>query len=118
MATKDFSKVGTGRVYDTITAATAEEKTRKERKTYTEEEARELMIKMNTTGRKGVKMPRINLAIAPDVYEYIQTMSRVRGQNMTVFVNLALREHMAAHNDIYEQALEFRRMLEEAGGME
>ena len=67
---------------------------------------------MKTSGHKGVKLPRINLAFAPDVYEYIQIMSRVRGDNLTAFVNLALRQHMKEHGDLYEKAKEFRDALD------
>lgn len=117
MAKKDFSKVNTGRVYDAIAAATAEQEpqeaqeTRKERKTYTEEEAAEFLRTGRTSGRKGVKLPRINLAFLPDVYEYIQIMSRVRGESMTDFVNIALRQHMEEHHELYDKAIEFRNSL-------
>ena len=69
------------------------------------------MQEMKTTGRKGVKLPRINLAFAPDTYEYVQTMARVRGETLTTFVNLAIREHMKEHADIYKKAIEFKNSL-------
>jgi hypothetical protein len=112
MAKKDFSQIETGRVYDTITAATAEEKARKERKTYTDEEARALQMDMNTTGRKGVRMKRLNIAVTPDVSEYIYTMSRVSGETLSMFIVRALREHMDAHADIYKKAIAFRNSLD------
>lgn len=119
MAKKDFSQVNTGRVYDAIAAATAapeqeaQEATTKykPRKGYSEQEAQEFLQNMKTSGRKGLKLPRINLAFAPEVYEYIQTMSRVRGESMTEFVNLALRQHIEEHRDLYERAIEFRNSL-------
>lgn len=123
MAKKDFSQVDTGRVYDMIAEATAEpeqeaqEKQQKKtahkpRKMYSAQEAQEFKEQMKTSGHKGVKLPRINLAFAPDVYEYIQIMSRVRGDNLTAFVNLALRQHMKEHGDLYEKAKEFRDALD------
>lgn len=122
---KDFTSVNTGRVYDTIAAATAEpeqgiaeaaekqevQTERKPRRTYTKQEAAEIMQTLRTSGRKGVKLPRINLAFAPDIHEYIITMSRVRGENLTQFVNYVLRQHMEEHADIYEKAIEFRSSL-------
>ena len=127
-AKKDFSKVNTGRVYDAIAAATAEpeEKTtdilltadaqevqekRKARRTYNAQEAAEIMKTLKTSGRKGLKLPRINLAFAPDTYQYVQIMARVRGESMTDFVNTALRQHMEEHGDLYERAQEFRNSL-------
>lgn len=125
MAKKDFSGVNTGRVYNAIAEATAaqeytgiskpqetqEAPARKPRKTYTEEEAAVFLRSLKTNGRKGVKLPRINLAFAPDLYEYIQIMSRVRGESMTQFVNLALRQHMEQHKYVYEKAIEFKNSL-------
>lgn len=122
MAKKDFSEVNTGRVYDTIAAATAEPeqeaqevqettKKYKPRKEYTAQEKLDFMQEMRTSGRKGVKLPRINLAFAPDVYEYIQIMSRVRGESMTDFVNIALRQHIEEHRDLYDKAIKFRNSL-------
>lgn len=113
MAKKDFSKINTGNIYsDTIAEATQEtQETRKPRKTYTEQEAAEIMQTMNTAGRKGVKLPRINLAFAPDVYEYVKTMSMAAGMNYTTFVNMVLRQHMEEHADKYQQAIDFRNSL-------
>ena len=126
MAKKDFTKINTARVYDMIEEATAEDtaqgiidaqaeqeeqvekpKPRKERKTYTPEEARRIMNTLQTTGRKGVKLPRINLAFTPELHDYITIMSRARGENLTQFVNKIIKEHMEQHIDIYKKALEF-----------
>lgn len=125
MAKKDFSQLDTGRVYDAIAEATAEtaepaavqdaqeiKEERKPRRTYTEEEKKQLIEEMKTAGRKGVKLPRINLAFSGSNYEYVQIMSRVCGMNLTEFVNKALREHKQDHHDLYERALEFRRELD------
>lgn len=122
MAKKDFSQVNTGRVYDAIADATAEpeqetqealqaQEAHKTRRTYTEQEAQEFTQALKTSGRKGLKLPRINLAFAPDNYDYVQIMARVTGVSMTEFVNLALRQHMEEHKDLYEKAIEFRKSL-------
>lgn len=119
MAKKDFSKMNTGRVFDAIADATAEpeqaaqeaQETRKARKTYTEEEAAEFLRTGRTSGRKGLEQNRINMAFLSDIYEYIQIMSRVRGETMTAFVNHVLRQHMEEHRDVYDKAIEFRNSL-------
>ena len=125
MAKKDFSQVNTGRVYGAITEATAPEtqeaaevrqeqepqEPHKPRRTYNEQEAAEALRTLRTSGKKGLKLPRINLAFAPDIYEYVQIMSRVRGESMTDFVNIALRQHMEEHRDLYDKAIEFRNSL-------
>lgn len=117
MAKKDFSQINTDRVYNTIAEATAEpetqeaQETRKPRKEYTAQERLDFMQEMKTAGRKGVKLPRINLAFAADTYQYVQIMSRVRGESLTAFVNIALRQHMEEHRDLYDKAIEFRNSL-------
>lgn len=122
---KDFSQAQTGRIYNAIQEATAEpaqevqetqedqetKRKYKPRREYTEQEKQEYLQQMKTTGRKGIKLPRINLAFAPDLYEYIQIMSRVTGQSMTDYVNTILRQYMEDHQDIYKKAVEFRNSL-------
>lgn len=122
MGEKDFSGIDAGRMYNAIHEATAEpaqeaqeaqetKRQYKPRREYTEQEKQEYMQQGKTTGRKGLKMPRINLAFAPDIYEYIQIMSRVTGQSMTDYVNTILRQYMNEHQDIYKKAVEFRNSL-------
>ena len=128
MAKKDFSKVNTGSVYGTIAEATAEPeqeaaeviqeaaaqekpKKRKERKTYTEQEIAEYRESLNTSGRKDAKLKRINMGFTDSNYEYITTMSRVRGENLTQFINYVLQQHREEHRDIYEKAIEFKNSL-------
>ena len=103
MAKKDFSKVNTAPIYEAITEATAEaepmpEKIKyKDRRTYTAAEAQEAMEKLRTTGLKGVKLPRINLAFSPTNYDFVQTMARVRGESMTDFINFIMNEAREKH---------------------
>lgn len=124
MAKKDFSKIAADPVYSTIAAATAEPETaetqevqeapkkqRKERRIPTQEEALQAMNALQTTGRKGVKLPRINLAFTPEVYEYIKIMAQVRGENLTQFVNHVLKKSMEDNKKIYDKAIEFRNAL-------
>lgn len=47
-----------------------------------------------TQGRKGCKMPRINMAFEPDIHGWIQKSARQNGITMTNFVNSILREKM------------------------
>lgn len=102
MAKKDFTQLD-----NVIAAATVEQGKRKPRKEYDEQEKQEILESMHTTGKKGVKLPRINLAFAPSNYRYIEIMSRVRGENLTQFVNKIIADHMNEHADLYEKAQEF-----------
>lgn len=112
---KDFSSINTDRVYSEIEEATQDPleipSGRKARKTYTEAEALEIMDQLKTNGRKGVKLPRINVAFTPEVYMYVTTMAQVRGQTITQFVNHILRASMEENRELYEKAIEFRNSL-------
>lgn len=108
---KDFSNIKTAPVYEAIATATGAKKQYKPRKTYTDEESAEAKETMQTSGKKGVKLPRINLAFTPANYDFIKCMSQVRGQNLTEFVNDMLKEARESHADIYKKALEFRDSL-------
>ena len=109
---KDFKGINAGKVKSAIEEATQEpQETRKERKTYTEQEAQGYINDGKTSGRKGLRLRRINMAFTPDTYDYIHTMSRVRGESMTDFVNKLVREHLQANADTYKKAIEFKNSL-------
>ena len=66
---------------------------------------------MNTAGRKGVHLPRINLAFSPELYDYVKTMSKAAGLTYTEFINKIIRDHKAEHEDIYKRAIDIRNSL-------
>lgn len=119
MAKKDF----TAHLQDAITEATADAqeveeaqeklKARKTRKTYTAQEANTFLQDRKTTGRKGIKLPRINLAFNPELYDYCRTMARAAGVSYTDFINTVLQQHMDEHAKAYKQAIEFRKSIEQ-----
>ena len=118
-----FSKVNVNPVYNVIAEATeapaasagnkgkADKKAYKPRKTYTDAEAAEALESLHTSGLKGVKLPRINLAFTPANYEFIKIMAQVRGQNLTEFVNDVLQQARENNADLYQQAIKFRESL-------
>ena len=110
MAKKDFSKISTGSIYgDAITEATQEpQQTRKPRKEYNAQEAQEYMQGLNTKGRKGVHMPRLNLALAPDMHDYVKTMSKASGLTYAEFIDKILRKHKETHGEAYKKVVEIR----------
>jgi len=85
---------------------------KKNRREYTREEAEKAMVELKTSGRKGVKLPRYNVAFAPDLYAYIQTMSRAAGQSYTEFINLCVRQHLNANKEKYDTARSFLDSLQ------
>jgi YesN/AraC family two-component response regulator len=120
-AKKDFTNINTDRVYNKIAEATEETEThemhetqgkQKERKTYSKEEAEEFLQGRKTSGRKGLKLPRINLAFSPEVYDFVKTMSRVTGETMTEYINKVMQQHMEANQDVYKEAIKFRNMID------
>lgn len=118
-AKKNFSTMNTNSVFEAIEAATAEaeEETatpaagEHTRRTYSEEEAKEFLNSLKTAGRKGVKLPRINMAFTPELYDYIRTMSKVSGITLTEFVNTVIKQYMEEHREQYDKAIEFRNSL-------
>lgn len=117
MAKKDFSN--TDKAFDALAEAVQlpgqlkmqTPGTRKERKTYTDEEAAALLAQSKTSGCKGLKLPRVNVAFPPDVFMYIKIMSRVRGETQSEFVNHILRLNMEDNAELYKKALEFKNSL-------
>ena len=121
MAKKDFTGASTKRVYAAIEEATQEapktevtqeeqekpKKRYKDRKEYTEEEAAAFLDSFQSAGRKGVKLPRINVAFQPENYSYIRRMARARGESFTAFLNWLVKEHRDQNQDIYNQVLKF-----------
>jgi hypothetical protein len=123
MAKKDFTAAAaaTERVkevmntaQDTATAADLTEepiKKRKSRRTYSDEEREEFIASGATSGRKGLKLSRINMAFTSENYEFIQVMARVRGETLTSFVNDMVSKYREEHGELYRKAIEFRESL-------
>lgn len=109
MAKKDFTEVNTGRVYSAIEEAT---KPQKGRRSYSAEEKLEALETMQTSGKKGVRLPRINVAFSLSNFEYVHTMARVRGESLTKFINHLIEEHRKQNADVYEKAIEFRKQMD------
>ena len=114
---KDFTQSNTGRVYSTIAEATAEPetqeviKTRKERKTYNEQEAHDFLEAGRTQGRKGLKMVRINMAFDESTHEYIRTMSKYLGMSITEFTAMVFKQNMQLNAEKYEQIKKERNTI-------
>ncbi len=111
---KDFSTADTTNIYGQIAEATAPaagERGSKSRREYTAEERHQYAEELKTSGRKGAKMPRINIALAPSNVEYVETMAQVTGMSKTAYINLCLKQHREEHGELYRQAQEFRRNL-------
>lgn len=58
----------------------------------------------STQGRKGAKLPRINMAFSPQNLEYLRIMAGLKGQSVTRYVNALVEQDMILNRTIYENA--------------
>jgi len=61
-------------------------------------------IAHTTQGKKGRKLPRINMAFATTNLEYLQIISRIEGVSVTEYVNRLIEADKEARKDIVEKA--------------
>ena len=59
------------------------------------------VVPNDTQGRKGHKMPRINLAFYPDNHAWLKTRSRQLGLTMTDYVNALVTKSRLDDRDSY-----------------
>ena len=64
---------------------------------------KEAQAEQHTQGRKGYKMQRINMAFTPDNIDFLRTISKVKGQTMTQFVNNILDKAREENKELIEQ---------------
>ena len=70
----------------------------------TEAEKEKRAKTMRTQGRKGCKIQRVNMAFSADNYDFLRTVSKLKGDSITNFVNFIVDKYREEHSDIYEQA--------------
>ncbi|PKM60719.1 MAG: hypothetical protein CVU99_06760 [Firmicutes bacterium HGW-Firmicutes-4] len=71
--------------------------------------AQDVQLKQNapsTQGRKGQKLPRINMAFSEVNLEYLQLMSRIQGVSMTAYVNNLIESDREKNTAVIERAKE------------
>lgn len=57
---------------------------------------------MNTRGRKGCKLTRINMAFTPENHYFLKVMSKYTGNTMTEFCNKVIHNYQKEHPDLME----------------
>ena len=62
-------------------------------------------VSKRTQGKKGEKLPRMNMAFSPENYDHIQLMGRLMGCSATEYVNRLIAADREARGDVIEQAL-------------
>lgn len=109
-AKRDFTAAGSlNPVYQTIDNATADTEAQplpriKRGETPPPEVEKAAKNTGRTQGRAGIKMPRINAALLPDNFQYVKTMSRLRGESYSSFINFVLSLHKQEHPELYQRA--------------
>jgi len=76
----------------------------KEHPELSEQEKKERAETLRTQGAKGCKAVRINMAFTPTNYDFICTLSKIKGLPMTKYLNALIDEYRAEHSEIYEAA--------------
>ena len=71
-----------------------------------EREVQEAQEALQTQGRRGFKMQRINMGFTPTNLDYIRVMSKAKGMSQTQFVNAIIDKHREAAGERYEQIKE------------
>lgn len=87
--------------------------TKKARKTYTEEQQARMREEGTTQGRKGCHTIRFCMSIHPKAYDYIATMSKLKGVSITKFTNEILLDSMEKNKDLYEKVVAMREEFKE-----
>jgi hypothetical protein len=64
----------------------------------------DVQIVQGTQGKKGQKLPRINMAFSPDNLEYLQIISRIEGKSITEYVNKLIRIDSSSRAEEVSQA--------------
>lgn len=64
------------------------------------------MNEQKTQGRKGEKMPRINMAFTPVNLEFLHIMAAVEGTSITRYVNRVIEQERKQNNFAYKKAKE------------
>lgn len=58
----------------------------------------------NTQGRKGAKLPRINMAFSPSNLEYLRVMAGIRGVSITKYVNALIERDREQNGETFAAA--------------
>lgn len=66
--------------------------------------AQKALADLKTQGQKGAKLCRINMAFTADNMDYIRTMSKLKGQTMTQFVNILVAEEREKNGAAFDAA--------------
>lgn len=64
----------------------------------------EAQEEQRTQGRKGLKMPRMNMSFTPSNMEYLKIMAGISGITVTRYVNTLIEQDAANNTERYQKA--------------
>lgn len=96
-------------VYSTIIGAASEEHEAREVQEMSPEQ--KALQGLRTRGRKGEKLVHFNMSFTAENMDYIRTMSKIKGQTMTQFVNVIIATERDRNGKIYDAAKEILKNL-------
>ena len=105
---KDFSKINTGKLTESIDRATSN---RQQQAPAPPAERIARAEDMRTQGRKGCKAVRINCAFSTSNHQFIKIMSKASGRTMTQMVNDIIAAYRNEHPEFLEQAQNFLKWI-------
>ena len=59
-----------------------------------------------TQGRKGYKMPRVSISLAPSAMEYVRIMAGITGKSITQYISDMVDKDAEVHAERYQRAKE------------
>ena len=77
---------------------------KRRQKAITAEEFQQRAAAMQTQGREGAHLPRINMAFTPDNYDFVKIVGAIHGMSMTRFTNWIVEQYWLEHMETYERA--------------
>lgn len=103
---KDFKKMAAGAkpVYNTIIGSVQDTQ-----EVHDKQYVQDTQELAGTQGRKGAKLPRINMAFPKENLDFLRVMSSIRGQSITRYVNDLIEQDMERNVEIYEKAKQLVR---------
>lgn len=66
---------------------------------------------LGTQGRKGAKLPRINMAFSTQSLDYLRVMAALKGVSITRYVNDLVEQDMARNAEAYDAAKHLTRTI-------
>ena len=71
------------------------------------QEVKKNQTSKDTQGRKGQKLPRMNMGFFDDNLEYVQKMSKIKGVTLTAYINSLITEDKQKNKELLEQIEKF-----------